>query len=58
MPDEPVPAPSPCADIRGAQGVGARSVWVSGGRPWTEPDYRPTLTTADTASAIRRLTST
>ncbi|MFF4056870.1 HAD family hydrolase [Streptomyces sp. NPDC001708] len=46
------------ADIRGAQGVGARSVWVSGGRPWTEPDYRPTLTTADTASAIRRVTST
>ncbi|MEU1476425.1 HAD family hydrolase [Streptomyces sp. NPDC005760] len=45
------------ADIRGAQGVGARSVWVSGGRPWTEPDYRPTLTTADTASAIRRVTS-
>jgi putative hydrolase of the HAD superfamily len=44
---------SAAADIRGAQGVGARSVWVSAGRPWTERDYRPTLTTADTASAIR-----
>ncbi|MFJ8784844.1 HAD family hydrolase [Streptomyces sp. NPDC102476] len=43
------------ADIRGALGVGARSVWVSAGRPWTEPDYRPTLTTPDTASAIRRV---
>ncbi|MET7737872.1 HAD family hydrolase [Streptomyces sp. NPDC005402] len=45
------------ADIRGAQGVGACSVWVSAGRPWTEQDYRPTLTTPDTASAIRRATS-
>jgi putative hydrolase of the HAD superfamily len=44
------------ADIRGAQGVGARTAWVSGGRAWTEPDYRPTLTTPDTASAIRRVT--
>ncbi|MET8077406.1 HAD hydrolase-like protein [Streptomyces sp. NPDC005303] len=43
------------ADIRGARGVGARSVWVSGGRPWTERDYRPTLTTLDTATAVRRV---
>ncbi|MET7689840.1 HAD-IA family hydrolase [Streptomyces sp. NPDC005483] len=48
---------SAAADIRGAQGVGARSVWVSAGRPWTERDYQPTLTSPDTASAIRRATS-
>ncbi|MFJ4204583.1 HAD family hydrolase [Streptomyces sviceus] len=46
------------ADIRGAQAVGARSVWVSAGRPWTEQGYRPTLTTPDTASAIRRVSGT
>ncbi|MEU9170210.1 HAD family hydrolase [Streptomyces sp. NPDC048420] len=45
------------ADIRGALGVGARSVWVSGGRPWTVEDYRPTFTTPDTATAIRHVTS-
>jgi putative hydrolase of the HAD superfamily len=45
------------ADIRGALGVGARSVWISAGRRWTEPAYRPTLTTPDTASAIRCVTS-
>ncbi|MEU0408848.1 HAD family hydrolase [Streptomyces griseorubiginosus] len=45
---------SATADVRGALGAGARSVWVSGGRPWTEADYRPTLITPDTASAIRR----
>ncbi|NEB03092.1 HAD family hydrolase [Streptomyces sp. SID13726] len=46
------------ADIRGALGVGARSVWVSGGRTWAETGYRPTATTPDTASAIRHVTST
>lgn len=46
------------ADIGGALGVGARSVWVSGGRPWTEPAYRPTFTTADTPSAIRHVIGT
>lgn len=46
------------ADIGGALGVGARSVWVSGGRTWTDTGYRPTFTAPDTASAIRRATGT
>ncbi|WP_031106632.1 HAD family hydrolase [Streptomyces sp. NRRL S-146] len=41
---------SPHADIAGAAGIGARSVWVSAGRPWTEA--APTRTAPDTASAI------
>jgi len=43
------------ADIRGATGIDARSVWVSNGRPWTEPAFRPTHIAADTASAIRHV---
>ncbi|PAZ13439.1 hydrolase [Streptomyces sp. SA15] len=43
---------APHADIRGAQGIGARSVWVSGGRPWTETTYRPTHIAQDAAAAI------
>ncbi|MEU5043847.1 HAD family hydrolase [Streptomyces griseorubiginosus] len=46
------------ADIGGALGIGARSVWVSAGRTWTETRYRPTFTAPDTASAIRRATGT
>lgn len=46
------------ADIRGGLGVGARSVWVSGGRTWTETGYRPTATAPDTPSAIRRAIGT
>jgi len=42
------------ADIGGATGVGARSVWVSNGRPWTET-FRPTHITPDTASAINHV---
>ena len=41
------------ADIRGATGVDARSVWVSNGRAWTEPAFRPTHIAVDAASAIR-----
>ncbi|MEW1829591.1 HAD family hydrolase [Streptomyces sp. NPDC088196] len=41
------------ADIRGATGVDARSVWVSNGRPWTEPAFRPTHIAVDVASALR-----
>ncbi|MFI6459831.1 HAD family hydrolase [Streptomyces sp. NPDC050538] len=41
------------ADIRGATDVDARSVWVSNGRPWTEPAFRPTHIAVDAASAIR-----
>ncbi|MEU6374629.1 HAD family hydrolase [Streptomyces sp. NPDC046909] len=44
---------SPHADIRGAIGVGARSVWVSGGREWAETAYRPTHVAPDAATAIR-----
>jgi putative hydrolase of the HAD superfamily len=40
------------ADIRGAVAVGARSVWVSRGRTWTEPAYRPCHVAPDTAAAI------
>ncbi|MFF8873608.1 HAD family hydrolase [Streptomyces massasporeus] len=43
---------SPHADIAGAAGIGARSVWVSAGRPWTEAARTPTRTAPDTASAI------
>ena len=40
------------ADIRGATGIGARSVWVSNGRAWTEPAFHPTHIAVDAASAI------
>ncbi|GAA2289911.1 hypothetical protein GCM10010234_33440 [Streptomyces hawaiiensis] len=43
---------SPHADIAGAAGIGARSVWVSAGRPWTGTALTPTRTAPDTASAI------
>ncbi|MDN3025055.1 HAD-IA family hydrolase [Streptomyces sp. S.PB5] len=45
------------ADVRGALGVGARSVWVSAGRTWAETTYRPTLIARDTPSAITLATS-
>lgn len=45
------------ADIGGVSRAGARTVWVSAGRPWTESGYRPTHITPDTASALRLLTS-
>jgi putative hydrolase of the HAD superfamily len=44
---------SPQADIAGAHGLDLRSVWVSGGRSWTETAYQPTHVAADAASAIR-----
>jgi putative hydrolase of the HAD superfamily len=40
------------ADIAGANGLCVPSVWVSGGRSWTETDYRPTHTTEEVAAAI------
>ncbi|WP_329349318.1 HAD family hydrolase [Streptomyces sp. NBC_01261] len=43
------------ADIRDATGVDARSVWVSNGRPWTEPTFRPTHIAVDAASAIHHV---
>ena len=43
---------SPHADIAGACAVGLRSIWVSGGRPWTYDSYRPTHTAHDVAAAI------
>ncbi|WOX15833.1 HAD family hydrolase [Streptomyces sp. N50] len=43
------------ADIRGAAGIGVRSVWVSNGRAWTEPVFRPTHIAVDAASAIHHV---
>ncbi|MFI8392420.1 HAD family hydrolase [Streptomyces sp. NPDC085540] len=43
---------SPAADIAGAHALSIRSVWVSLGRPWREPDFRPTHTAPDAATAI------
>ncbi|MER6182819.1 HAD family hydrolase [Streptomyces sp. NPDC001652] len=44
---------SPHADIQGAIGIDARSVWVSGGRVWGEAGYRPTRVAPDAATAVR-----
>jgi putative hydrolase of the HAD superfamily len=46
---------SPHTDVLGATGVGARSVWVSGGRPWTETAYGPTHVAPDAAAAVRHV---
>lgn len=46
---------SPHADVQGATNVGVRSVWVSGGRSWTEAAHHPTHVAPDTASAIRHV---
>lgn len=43
---------SPQADIAGAHRLDVSSVWVSGGRPWTEAAYRPTHVADNVASAI------
>ncbi|MFC9129338.1 HAD family hydrolase [Streptomyces sp. NPDC057099] len=43
---------SPHADIAGANALGLRSVWVSGGRPWLQDAYRPTHVAGDVSSAI------
>ncbi|GIE83250.1 hypothetical protein Aph02nite_92000 [Actinoplanes philippinensis] len=40
------------ADIAGAAALGLTSVWVSGGRPWTEAAHRPTHTAADIVTAL------
>jgi putative hydrolase of the HAD superfamily len=49
---------SPQADIAGAHGLGLRSVWVSGGRPWPRDiPFRPTHVAEDAASAIRYVVS-
>ncbi|MGW3286568.1 HAD family hydrolase [Streptomyces sp. NPDC001002] len=43
------------ADVLGASGVGVPSVWVSGGRSWTEAGYGPTRVAPDAATAVRQL---
>ncbi|MEV6485306.1 HAD-IA family hydrolase [Streptomyces sp. NPDC051576] len=43
------------ADVLGAAGVGACSVWVSCGRTWTEGAYRPTRVALDAATAVRQV---
>ncbi|WP_327722188.1 HAD family hydrolase [Streptomyces sp. NBC_00490] len=49
---------SPHADIGGARGLNTPSVWVSGGRPWTEAAYQPTHVADDAATAIDYILST
>ncbi|MEU4425511.1 HAD family hydrolase [Actinoplanes sp. NPDC024001] len=44
---------SPHADIAGAAALGLRSVWVSHGRTWSDPAFRPTRVAADVVTAIR-----
>ncbi|MFB4192910.1 HAD family hydrolase [Streptomyces carpaticus] len=46
---------SPHADVRGALAIGARSVWVSGGRAWGEAAYRPTHVTEHVVAAIQHV---
>lgn len=48
---------SPQADIAGAHALGLRSVWVSGGRPWTQDAYCPTRMCDDAVTAIALATS-
>lgn len=43
------------ADIGGAHGLGLRNVWVSNGRAWEEPGFRPTWTEGDVVAAIGRV---
>lgn len=49
---------SPHADIAGADALGLRSVWVTGGRPWTHGSCHPTHTAHDVASAINHAIGT
>ncbi|MFJ7586942.1 HAD-IA family hydrolase [Streptomyces sp. NPDC097617] len=39
-------------DVRGAVDLGIHSIWVSGGRPWTEAGYWPTHIASDVVDAI------
>ncbi|GAA2312492.1 hypothetical protein Scani_00260 [Streptomyces caniferus] len=39
-------------DVRGAVDLGLHSVWVSGGRPWTETAFWPTHIAVDVVEAI------
>ncbi|MEV6681193.1 HAD-IA family hydrolase [Streptomyces erythrochromogenes] len=40
------------ADVRGALDLGIHSIWISGGRPWTEHGYWPTHIATDVVEAI------
>ncbi|WP_251049190.1 HAD-IA family hydrolase [Streptomyces sp. ISL-86] len=40
------------ADVRGAVDLGIHSIWVSGGRPWTESSYWPTHIATNVVEAI------
>lgn len=44
-------------DIAGAAAAGCRSVWISGGREWTEPGYAPTAVAGDVVEALRWITA-
>ena len=39
-------------DIAAGRNAGIRSVWLSRGREWSEPDFRPTLVTETAAGAL------
>ncbi|NEB76411.1 HAD family hydrolase [Streptomyces sp. SID14478] len=43
---------SATADVGGAHRLGLRTAWVSRGRRWPEPDFGPTHTAVDAASAL------
>jgi putative hydrolase of the HAD superfamily len=43
---------TPESDIAGADAIGARSVWLHRGRPWTAPRFVPTRTADSTIEAL------
>jgi putative hydrolase of the HAD superfamily len=43
---------TPESDIAGADAIGARSVWLHRGRPWTQPRFVPTRTADSTIEAL------
>ncbi|GAA4598357.1 putative hydrolase of the HAD superfamily [Actinoplanes octamycinicus] len=45
------------ADVGGAHALGLPTVWISAGREWAEPAYRPTHIAADVAAGIRHALS-
>jgi HAD superfamily hydrolase (TIGR01549 family) len=44
---------SPEADIAGGIGVGLRTAWLTRGRAWLEPTYKPDAYVSDVAEAVR-----
>jgi putative hydrolase of the HAD superfamily len=48
---------NPEADIAGAVALGLRTVWISRGRTWAEPDYAPTAVADSLTDALRLVSS-